>query len=179
MDATCAGTQVSPYYLNAEAAAVQRVSAKRDDFIFRRGSKRIRRLLIWQIFLTLYLRYDSSSCQKKHMTVSITLRLPNTTKERFSMENASINPEHVKASVQSGYQYACDVIEDPECPPDDFVLIAFTVIYNHHNVNHRIIPHDSAEFVTFTSMVSQELAKHMKGISAESIQEAILKGNWK
>lgn len=95
------------------------------------------------------------------------------------MEDQSISPEHVKASVQSGYQYACDVIEDPECPPEDFVLIAFSVIYNYHNVNHRIIQHDSPEFVTFTSMVSQEFAKLLKGVSAESIQEYILRGNWK
>jgi hypothetical protein len=179
MGATYAETQVLPYYLNTEEAGVRRASAKRDDSIFRRGSKSIRGLLIWQIILTLYLRSDSSRSQPPTTTVSLTLKFPNTTSERFSMENKSINPEHVHASVLSGHKYALGAITDPRCTPDVFALIAFSEVYRHYNLTYRIIPHDSVEFIEFTSMVSQELAKLIKDESAESIQEYILKECWK
>ena len=95
------------------------------------------------------------------------------------MENKSINPEHVHASVLSGHEYALGVIADPKCTPDLFSVIAFSEVYRHYNITYRIIPHDSAEFITFTSMASRELAKLIKGESAESIQEYILTECWK
>ena len=94
------------------------------------------------------------------------------------MERELIDPANVSASVLAGYTEFKGLCEDPDISAEDFSVYAFAFIYADHCQNFGVIKPDSPEFVLFTSLVSKGLAELLGSNSSESIQEAILRGDW-
>lgn len=94
------------------------------------------------------------------------------------MGNESINPANVNISVLAGYAEFKPLCKDPDISAEDFSVYAFAFIYGHYCQNFGVIRPESPAFLVLTSLVSKDLAALLKSGSSESIQEAILRGDW-